>query len=276
LLLLAGAPGSAWLLEAESIDLQRALLFGGAVLALGAHVMTANAILGRRTWEADSAAMDYPLADSDWHPGLMTRISVATLGSSLLLFALLSLPTAGLAALIASLWLLYAHPRTRWKGRPLLDTFVHVASGPLLYGLGLAAAGGRGEITSAGWAAVFTLLLVGGHFHHVVKDLEPDRAAGLETVGRRIGILPSLAIGSACFVGAHLLVIALAAQALGVPGALGAAALALAHVALGISAAPGLLRGERSSVIAYRTRYRALSLGIGLIVLLVAWKRLGP
>jgi len=279
-LLLSGAALTGFCLASDSLpDPLRLALLVLSVLACGGHIMIVNALLGRALLAADSETMDYPIRGAEWRPGAL----------KLLAWVLLAVAMAGLVALapgaalagagIVAVWFLYAHPVVRLKGRPFADTLVHVVAGLLQFFLGALAVPAVLDRRLWLWAVFPTLVLVAGHFHHVIKDVAADRAAGLRTVGVTLGSRSCFVIGSLVFLGAYLHLGWLLAAERWPRGALVLAALtAMSHVVAAVAFGARVSAGEAGAVVRYRATYRALSLLIGTAILwgcLASWNLLG-
>lgn len=271
LLLLSGTPVFAFLLSTTVLDLRRFAIFAAGTLALGAHVMTLNTLFGQRTWASDREVMDFPLGPEEWRPRQIEVLSLAFLAAACGLLAFLSLKAAATGLAIALLWMLYAHPRIRLKGRAPLDSVIHLAAGFAHFSLGSLASGGTWPAgRPLAWATGLTAVFVGGHLHHVVKDLDADRAAGMKTIGIALGARRSLVFGTSILLAgwAGLVAVARVEFASPVP----ARALAAGAIATAVSAATTLRAaadGGRAALLAHRRRYR-LFFGLAGLVLLAS------
>lgn len=269
LLLLSGVPAFAFLLSTTGLDLRRLVLFAAGTLALGAHVMTLNTLFGQRSSDADREVMDFPLGPEEWRPRQLAVLTALLLALAVTSLALLSAATAAAGFAIAFLWLLYAHPRICLKGRAPLDSVVHLAGGFAHFTLGtLAADAGLPLGRPLAWATGLAGIFVAGHLHHVIKDLDADRAAGIRTIGIALGPRRCFLLGTGLFLAAWLGLAAVAWREF--RSALPAISLLASALATAVSASAsfaGVSAGAREALLAHRRRYR-LFFGLAGLVLL--------
>ena len=127
--------------------------------------------------------------------GEMGVLTAGLLVLSFLLFSRLGAVTLGIALAIAALSALYSLPFFNWKGRPLLNSFAHLAGGILHFLLGYSVASAidrRGVAT----AAFFALIFVAGHLTQETRDHQGDAGNDIRTnavaFGRRRTFAASL------------------------------------------------------------------------------------
>jgi 4-hydroxybenzoate polyprenyltransferase len=266
LLLLGGPTWVAYVVLAHPVPLElpKLALLAFCLLCGGGHIMIFNALWGARVYPLDTSLMDFPLTSSEWSPELMSKLGVALIVLSIGGLALFSIATGLTAALVALLWTLYGHPRTCLKGKAGWDTAVHAVTGFLHPLMGFLAAGAPLNAFSVRWCGFFCLALVTGHFHHVVKDANIDRAAGLRTVALKIGIRSSVLAGTAGFVITYLLLLFNLVLDLPSASLLLPAVLIVFHVTVLVLLRRRLLSGDVRTLVAYRSMYRTVFVIIGI------------
>jgi 4-hydroxybenzoate polyprenyltransferase len=199
--------------------------------------------------------------------GLWT-LAVASGGSSLLLFAALSLRALVLAGLILALGVFYSFPRVGAKGVPVLSTAVHLVGGTLHFLLGY---GAFGELDSSALviAPFFALTFAAGHLIQEVRDYDADRANHVNTNAVRFGPGTTFLAAQVAF-GLAFVLLALASHVRVIPQDL--RALGLGYLPCLIGAWRATKRGLDSGALvelqrSYRTVY-------GIVGLLIVWRLL--
>lgn len=242
----------------DAADLPRAVPFFAASFLLACYVYGLNSWGGYEQDLSDAHRLSNPLLAGEIDRGEVLRSALVCLGLSLALFAAISRPALLLALLLAFLWTLYCHPRSLAKGIPLAAAFIHLAGGMAQFLIGYAIFQPIGWHGIA-WAVFFALVFLAGHFTHEIKDLDADRAAGLDTVAVRLGARRAFALSGAVFLAAYLfLVFFFPAWLVGV----------LFHAVIFFRYWGGTL--DRAAILGYRREYRGL---FGLLaVLLVGLK----
>jgi len=84
------------------------------------------------------------------------------------------------------------------KCHPVAAAAHNLVGGGLHFLLGVSASGGR-LVWDGGvalWTGYFGLLFLAGHFHHVARQAEADRAAGVTTVATQWGVRRALVVGA--------------------------------------------------------------------------------
>lgn len=189
--------------------------------------------------------------------GLMTFLLV----SSLLLFSRLGPITLGLSLAIAVLSALYSLPRFDWKGRPLLNSGVHLVGGILHFLLGYSV-GNAVDFRGLAIATFFALIFAAGHLTQEVRDYHGDAASAIRTNAVIFGQRRTFTASLVLFTIAQILFFLLALEGI-LPRPL-AALVALYPIQLHRSRETLREGLTYASVSRLQTRYRALYAVIGL------------
>jgi 4-hydroxybenzoate polyprenyltransferase len=195
----------------------------------------------------------------------MGGLTAGLLVLSLLLFSRLGPITLGLSLAIAILSALYSLPQFNWKGRPLLNSFVHLAGGTLHFLLGYSL---RNAIDRRGLAIAifFALIFAAGHLTQEIRDHQGDVVNAIKTNAVVFGRRRTFAASLVLFTLAQILLLALALEGI-LPRPLGAL-VALFPVQLYWSL-EALREGlTYASVCRLQTRYRALYAVVGLAMVI--------
>ena len=201
-------------------------------------------------------------------PRQMGALVAGLLVVSLALFASLGSPALVIAVTIAVLSAVYSLPAFSWKGRPLLNSFMHVCGGALHFLLGYSigsAVDSRGIVIAIFFAVTFTA----GHLTQELRDYDGDVRNGVRTnavvFGRRRTFVASLAL----FTLSQALLLALAVQGT-IPRAAGLlVVLYPVHLRWSLQAlASGL---TYASVCRLQARYRVLYAVIGVVLIAALW-----
>lgn len=125
-------------------------------------------------------------------------LSLGLLAASLLLLALLPLPTLVLGIAIAALGAFYSHPAFDAKGTPVISSLPHLIGGALHFLLGYSVLAGidrRGILIALFFALTFTA----GHLNQEVRDHEGDRLNGIRTNAVVFGKTAAFVAGGVLF-----------------------------------------------------------------------------
>lgn len=212
ILVLQGAPlmGAAFAIgRPEAHDWSRlAILLIGNV-CLMAHVFLLN----------DWAGLTGDLADPHKAAGVFTArgvgpreiggLAAGLLAVSVLLFSRLGVVTAALALAIALLSALYSLPRVHWKGRPLLNSAVHLGGGIVHFLLGYSV-GSALDRRGVATALFFALIFAAGHLTQEVRDSKGDARNAIRTNAVTFGQRRTFAASLVLFALAHILLLLLA------------------------------------------------------------------
>jgi 4-hydroxybenzoate polyprenyltransferase len=214
ILVLQGPPllGAAFALRhptAENVGTLALLIVANVFLV--AHIFMLN----------DWSGLTADLADPNKAAGVFTArgvgrkeiggLTAGLLALSLLLFGRLGPSTLCLALAIAALSALYSLPHSNWKGRPLLNSAVHLVGGTLHFLLGYSlgnAIDGRGLAT----AAFFALIFAAGHLTQEIRDHQGDVLNAIRTNAVAFGQRRTFAASLALFTLAQALLLLLALQ----------------------------------------------------------------
>ena len=164
------------------------------------------------------------------------------------------------------------------KCHPVAAAAHNLVGGGLHFLLGVSASDGR-LVWDGGvalWTGYFGLLFLAGHFHHVARQAEADRAAGVTTVATQWGVRRALVVGAVVLVGSTASLTA----GLTARGEVGGLALPLSWLwvslplyllALGrlLAREPGWVEQRR-----FQRFYRGLYLVFGLLLAPFFWGRL--
>ena len=193
------------------------------------------------------------------------RFALILLTLAVLLLGLFGTTAFVLALAIAALGALYSVPATHGKGRPIVNSALHLLGGTLHFLMGYVA---FAPVSAHGIAigCYFGLVFAAGHLTHEARDYEGDALNGIRTnavaFGRRGGVLASLAL----FTLAYALLVALALGGV-VPAVLaGAALLYPLHLLATLRALRSGL--DYAGLRRLQDRYRCLHAVIGLAMLI--------
>ena len=237
-----------------------------AILAL-ANVLLVAHIFMLNDW----SGLTTDLADPNKAAGVFTArgvgreeiggLTALLLALSLLLFSRLGPGTLCLALAIAALSALYSLPRFNWKGRPLLNSAVHLAGGVLHFLLGYSL-GSTIDRRGLATAIFFALIFAAGHLTQEIRDHQGDILNAIRTNAVAFGQRRTFAASLVLFTLAHALLLLLALQGT-LPGPLAAlVALYPIHLRWSLKAlAEGL---TYASIRRLQARYRALYAIVGL------------
>jgi 4-hydroxybenzoate polyprenyltransferase len=244
-----------------------------------ATLMVANVFLMAHVFMLnDWSGLTADLADPNKAAGVFTArgvgpmeiagITVGFLVVSLFLFSRIAPITFGLALAIAALSALYSVPRFNWKGRPLLNSAVHLVGGILHFLLGYSlgtAIDLRGLIT----ATFFALIFAAGHLTQEIRDYHGDAVNAIRTnavvFGQRRTFVASLVL----FTLAQVLFLLLALEGI-LPRPL---AVLVALYPIQLHWSTEALRDGLTfeGICRLQARYRALYAVIGLAMVAAAW-----
>lgn len=169
----------------------------------------------------DWAGLEHDLADPNKAARVVTARGVGTkelammsaglLIVSLVLFSAVSITAAGMAIAIAVLSALYSMPPFVFKGRPILNSAVHLCGGILhfLLGYGVLQAIDRRGVAIA---VYFALIFVAGHLTQEVRDHAGDAINGIRTNAVTFGPRRTFAASVFIFAAAHILFFVLALE----------------------------------------------------------------
>jgi len=192
-------------------------------------------------------------------------LSLILLLLSLVLFARLGLVSLILGLMIAVASALYSAPAFDLKGKPLLNSLLHLVSGLLHFLLGYSAFGTL-DARSVEIGCFFALIFSAGHLTQEVRDFEADLRNGIKTNAVQFGKTRSFIVGFALFSLANALLIMLSIKGV-VPHALVlVAALYPLHFYWSLRALREGLAYE--SVRRLQVRYRVLYAGIGAVMVI--------
>ena len=194
-------------------------------------------------------------------PREISGLMISLLVLSLLLFSRLGPLTLGLSLAIATLSALYSLPRFDWKGRPLLNSGVHLTGGILHFLLGYSL-GNAVDLRGLAIAAFFALIFAAGHLTQEIRDYRGDAVNGIRTNAVVFGQRRTFAASVVLFTLAQILFLLLALQAV-LPRSL-VALVALYPIQLHWSLATLREGFTYASVSRLQTRYRALYALVGL------------
>jgi 4-hydroxybenzoate polyprenyltransferase len=214
ILVLQGSPllGAALAIHhpgARNVGALAALLAGNVLLMT--HVFMLN----------DWSGLTADLQDPNKAAGVFTArgvgrkeirgLTAALLVSSLLFFSRLGPMTLALALAIATLSALYSLPQFNWKGRPLLNSAVHLTGGILHFLLGYSL-GRTIDRRGLATAAFFALIFAAGHLTQEVRDFQADAVNGIHTNAVIFGPRRTFAASLVAFAMAQILFFLLALQ----------------------------------------------------------------
>ncbi len=210
LLLLTGPSVFVYLLQFRKLptlyEILSLMLFTLGVYTLGLHIMFMNTYGGAKVWDQDRGGMDYRINNADWNPLFFRNMGIGAFILSLFFLSFSGIHVIILASLLAILWDSYAIPPVCLKGRPGFDLGVHLISGYLQAMLGSVAYHGDIKKGLTYWGWVIAFVLVGGFFHHIIKDEEVDKKSGLRT---SLALFPgtrAFFMGNTFFMFGHILI----------------------------------------------------------------------
>lgn len=266
ILVLQGPPilGAAFAVgRAGTVDVGPLLAVLAGNLFLMTHVFLLN----------DWAGLSADLADPNKSSRVFTargagKNEVAGVAAMLLVVSLLIFGTVGavaivLALAIAALSAVYSLPAINWKGRPILNSAVHLCGGVLHFLLGYCVAqplDGRGVALGS----YFALIFAAGHLAQEVRDFSGDMRNAIRTNAVAFGSKRTFVASVALFAAAHALFLVLTLRS-SIPRPL-----ALLVILFGLqlywsvsAASEGL---TYASVSRLQARYRAMYAAIGVVI----------
>lgn len=271
ILVLQGSPlvGAAFALGRPATEqMESVAILVAANVCLVAHIFVLNDWSNVTTDRSDpNKAADVFTAKGVGH-GEMGVLALGLLATSLVLFSRLGPATLSIALGIAALSALYSLPPFSWKGRPLLNSAVHLAGGVLHFALGYSLGGGvdrRGLVIATFFAVTFTA----GHLMQELRDYDGDVRNGIRTNAVIFGKRRAFAASLALFTLSQALLLFLSLQGT-LPRVLAALVILYPiHLRWSLQAlAEGL---TYVSVCRLRARYRALYVIVGLAMVGAFW-----
>jgi 4-hydroxybenzoate polyprenyltransferase len=212
ILVLQGSPliGAAFAIQhPDADDLARLATLTAANVFLITHVFLLNDWAGLHADSADPNKAARVFTTRGVERREMAVFTIGLLFVSLLFLSRLGAMTAAIGLAVAILSALYSLPRFNWKGRPLLNSAVHLGGGVLHFLLGYSlgrAVDGRGVAT----AAFFALIFAAGHLTQEIRDHEGDAMNAIRTNAVVFGPRRTFAASLILFALAHVLFLALA------------------------------------------------------------------
>ena len=85
------------------------------------------------------------------------------------------------------LWIVYAHPKTLLKSKPVIPSFIHFFAGIIHFLFGYILFSGAISAKSLLIGIYFGFVFTAGHLNHEVKDFEFDKQAELNTNAIKFG-----------------------------------------------------------------------------------------
>jgi 4-hydroxybenzoate polyprenyltransferase len=204
-LILQGSPLLGMAFAVRELTLEKSVSM--AVCALASSLLVAH-IFSFNDWAGVALDSNDPNKSADV---FVTRgvsrhgvavLSLGLLAASLLLLALLPLPTLLLGIAIAALGALYSHPAFDAKGTPVFSSLPHLVGGALHFLLGYSVFGAidhRGILIALYFALTFTA----GHLNQEVRDHDGDRLNGVRTNAVAFGKTAAFAAGLVLFTVAY-------------------------------------------------------------------------
>jgi len=254
--------------EVNRAALLRFLLFFCFHVPFGAHIYLINDWSDARLNPDEPRlrkyqAMKHP---EQWGERGVWTLALVFLAVALVGFAFLSPVLFAAGVIIAVITNLYSHPRTNFKGVPLLSTCIHFCFVILYFtgGWGLFAAP---TPQAFALALYFGLVLSAGHYSNEIEDFQSDLRAGIRTNAIAFGQRRVFRVGLFLFLLSSLYLMVLAGVGWIPPAMAGVGGvLTLAWVVQ-------IIRFRRwqggDPIHAFRHFYRILYAGLSL--LLVAW-----
>ena len=267
-LILQGSPLFGMAFAIRDVTFEKVLSMLVCLLAsslLVAHVFSLNDWAGIAPDSNDpNKSADVFVTRGIRRPGF-AALSLGLLAASLLLLALLPLPTLLLGIAIAALGAIYSLPVFNAKGAPVASSLPHLVGGALHFLLGysvFSALDHRGALIALFFALTFTA----GHLNQEVRDYDGDRLNGIRTNAVVFGKMPAFIAGLVLFTVAYADLFVLAYRGI-VPTPLVALPAVLYPIHIVWSATT--LRGGLTfaSVSRFQNRYRILYAVIGVAML---------
>jgi 4-hydroxybenzoate polyprenyltransferase len=270
-LVLQGAPliGACFTLRTLTTSNLLALAaFGVASCCLVAHVFALNDWSGIHGDLRDPNRTARTFSAKGVNRSAFGIFAMVLLALSLLIFALLGKSTLILAVAIAGLGALYSVPMFHVKGRPVLNSLLHLVGGTLHFLLGYAMwAPLDGRAVAIG--CFFGLVFTAGHITHETRDYEADLVNGIRTNAVAFGKVPAFVAGLILFTTAYALLAALALCGMVPYVLLAAAALYPVHLYASLQTMRSGLKFE--SLRRLQTCYRLLYAAIGIMMVAATW-----
>ncbi len=151
----------------------------------GAHVFLFNLWGGIKYNKLDAEWIDYPLQKEEVNENIILAISLIFLLISFFIYILLNIRMLIISAVIALLWILYAHPKTLLKGKSFFAILIHFINGNLHFLLGYIYRSDNFSTKSLLISNYFSLIFVAGYFHHILKDKETDKQMSIKTLATK-------------------------------------------------------------------------------------------
>jgi 4-hydroxybenzoate polyprenyltransferase len=268
---LQGAPliGACFTLRTLTVGNLLALaIFGFASCCLVAHVFALNDWSGIHGDLRDPNRAARTFSAKGVNRSAFGIFAMALLALSLLIFALLGKSTLILAIAIAGLGALYSVPLVHVKGKPVLNSLLHLVGGTLHFLLGYALWAALDERAVA-IGCFFGLVFTAGHVTHETRDYEADLVNGIRTNAVAFGKVPAFVAGLALFTIAYSLLAALALYGMVPRVLLAATALYPVHLYASLQTLRSGLKFE--SVRRLQTCYRLLYAMIGIMMVAATW-----
>jgi 4-hydroxybenzoate polyprenyltransferase len=156
------------------------VLLIAANVCLVAHIFLMNDWSGLTTDLADPNKVDRVFTTRGVNRNQIGGLTVGLLALSLFLFSQLGPVPLCLALAIAVLGAVYSLPLFNWKGRPLLNSALHLLGGALHFLLGYSVGSvidGRGVAI----ASFFALTFAAGHLTQELRDYQGDARSDIRT-----------------------------------------------------------------------------------------------
>ena len=172
--------------DISPLSMVKILLLGLAAFFLGVHIYLVNDWYGFSVDIQNIERLHRPLLrrEISANEGLFLIFGLFFL--FLLMCTFLSVKTLFVGFFSSINWLLYSRLRVFFKGTPLSSFLGHLIGGILLFLLGYSAFHNvdmRGVLIGI----YFTLVFIGGHLNHEVKDYDVDLEAGMTTSAIKFG-----------------------------------------------------------------------------------------
>lgn len=239
-----------------------------ANLFLMAHVFLLNDWSGLTADRADPNKAAGVFTARGVGPTEIAGLTAGLLVVSLFLFNSIAPVTLGLALAIAALSVLYSFPRFNWKGRPLLNSAVHLVGGFLHFLLGYSL-GTTIDFRGLFTATFFALIFAAAHLTQEIRDYHGDAVNAIRTNAVVFGQRRTFAASLVLFTLAQILFLVLALEGI-LPRAL-AALVALYPIQLHWSLETQREGFTFASVGRLQTRYRALYAVMGMAIVAAVW-----
>ncbi|MBN1232632.1 MAG: UbiA prenyltransferase family protein [Candidatus Coatesbacteria bacterium] len=156
------------------------LIFLVSTYCLAGHVYAYNSWAGLKADLKDRSKEKFPLMEGKISIKEMYTLSFILLLTALLGYFVLNKHLVIVSLINALLWVLYCDPRILFKSKPILGSLIHFFAGILNFLLGYLFIKNL-DMNGILLGLYFTIIFVGGHLNHEIRDYEADKINNYKT-----------------------------------------------------------------------------------------------